>query len=76
MTDGSRSPFGALGDMVDAIFSATKPPKSSQQLRSRTVDGVLYVRADDLADLLDEHVPTQLRLVIARLRTAIKKGKK
>lgn len=78
MTDDSRSPFGMLGDMVDAIFGdgptakkrqAPESPASAPTLRSRTIDGVPYVRADDVAQLLELTVPVKARNLIKKLRS-------
>lgn len=85
MNDVSNSPFGPIGDLVDAVFGQgplakkraepqpqADPPQREQpklpQLRSKRIDGVLYVRAEDVADLLEKSVPDKTRPLIRRLR--------
>lgn len=47
-----------------------KPTKPLPQIRGKHVGGVLYVRAEDVADALESQVPTAAARLIAKLRGA------
>lgn len=48
--------------------SPSKPGRPLPQIRGRVIDGVLYVRADDVADALATQAPGVNRRLIAKLR--------
>lgn len=58
--------------MVDEIFNQGPKVKGAKkptsQIRSKTLDGVLYVRADDVADALERDAPTTCASLIQKLR--------
>lgn len=49
-------------------YDVNKP--SLPQIRSRRLDGVLYVRAADVADVLEQQAPGTNRPLIDKLRRA------
>jgi hypothetical protein len=72
---GSPSGFGStpLGQAAraaerDARKPAQSAPKPLPQIRGKIIDGVFYVRAEDMASCLEATVPSQARRLIAKLR--------
>jgi hypothetical protein len=59
---------------VDTFFngrptnSSTPAAKPLPQIRGKKIDGVLYVRAEDVADALESQAPAANRRLIDKLR--------
>lgn len=69
-------PSGGFDDLMSGFFGGkpTVPatPRTSEkpvpQIRGKEINGVLYVRADDVADALESQAPGPCRRLIAKLR--------
>ena len=64
----TRSVEEILGDLLHTVSRGRKSESPLPRIRSHHRDGVLYVRADDLADALEAQAPEVNARLIAKLR--------
>jgi hypothetical protein len=57
-----------LGQAAKAAAEDAKKNRPLPQVRGKTINGVLYVRAEDIADALDTLAPTANKPLIDKLR--------
>lgn len=62
------SAFGGLGDFMGAAKPKPKNEPPMPQIRGKEFDGVLYVRAEDVADALSVLAPAANKRLIDKLR--------
>ena len=71
MTNPLADALGSFPDPMAELAEAVKRRKASQALpliRGKSIDGVFYVRAEDVADALESQAPTVNRRLIDKLR--------
>lgn len=61
------NPFDGLGDL-GGLFDVRTGPTPLPQIRGKEIGGVLYVRAEDVADALESQAPRSCARLIAKLR--------
>jgi hypothetical protein len=64
--------MGAFPDPMSMLDEAVKRAKATQKalplIRGKSIDGVFYVRAEDVADALESQAPPVNRRLIDKLR--------
>lgn len=72
--DSFGNPFGGGEAFVRAAADAARRKGTTDKplpaLRGKRIDGVLYIRAEDLADALESQAPKQCDRLIKKLRAA------